>query len=264
MTDSADAVVVDELRVRRGRRAVLDGLSLRVPSGRVIGLLGPSGSGKTTLMRAIVGVQRVEGGSISVLGEPAGSRGLRGRIAYGTQGAAVYGDLSVRENLRYFASVLGAPPGEVDRVLSQVGLRAQARQQAADLSGGQQNRVSLAVALLGRPELIVLDEPTVGLDPVLRAELWQLFREIADAGTTMLVSSHVMDEALRCDRLLLMRSGKIITDTTPEQLLAETGQTDAENAFLVLIQRDVERESDHRADLEPGLPTRRALRRRDS
>ena len=243
MTDTMDAVVIDGLRVRRGHHEVLDGLSLRIPRGQVIGLLGPSGCGKTTLMRSIVGVQRTHGGTVTVFGAPAGSRELRHRVSYGTQGSAVYDDLSVRENLRYFASVLGAPRADVDQVIERVGLTAQGKQSVADLSGGQQNRVSLAAALLGDPELVVLDEPTVGLDPVLRSELWALFRDIADGGTTMLVSSHVMDEALRCDRLLLMRDGRIIADTTPQQLLADTGQTDAESAFLVLIERDAGHET---------------------
>ncbi|MEV7631817.1 ABC transporter ATP-binding protein [Microbacterium sp. NPDC089318] len=243
MMNPADAVVIDGLRVRRGRYDVLDGLSLRIPRGQVIGLLGPSGCGKTTLMRSIVGVQRTHGGTVTVLGERAGTRALRHRVSYGTQGSAVYDDLSVRENLRYFASVLGAPRAEVAGVIERVGLAGQAQQAVADLSGGQQNRVSLAAALLGEPELVVLDEPTVGLDPVLRAELWGLFRQIADTGTTMLVSSHVMDEALRCDRLLLIRDGRMIADTTPRQLLDDTGQTDAENAFLTLIERDAGHET---------------------
>lgn len=238
-----DAVVIEGLRVRRGRHEVLDGLSLRIPRGQVTGLLGPSGCGKTTLMRSIVGVQRIHGGTVTVFGAPAGSRALRHRVSYGTQGSAVYGDLSVRENLRYFASVVGAPRGEVGEVIERVGLTGQAQQRVADLSGGQQNRVSLAAALLGDPELVVLDEPTVGLDPVLRAELWALFRDIADGGTTMLVSSHVMDEALRCDRLLLMRDGRVIADSTPRQLLADTGETDAESAFLVVIERDADHET---------------------
>ncbi len=237
MTDAA--VVVDGLTVRRGHRTVFDGLSVSIPAGQVIGLLGPSGCGKTTLMRAIVGVQRIHGGSVTVLGEPAGARALRHRVTYGTQGSAVYSDLTVQENLRYFASVAGASRTDVDRVIAQVGLASQARQSVDALSGGQVNRVSLAVALLGGPELVVLDEPTVGLDPVLRTELWNLFRELAAAGTTMLVSSHVMDEALRCDRLLLMRDGRIISDTIPQRLLADTGQADAEAAFLTLIERDI-------------------------
>ena len=237
-----NAVVIDGLRVRRGRHDVFDGLSLTIPRGEVTGLLGPSGCGKTTLMRAIVGVQRVRSGRVEVLGEPAGSPALRRRVAYGTQGAAVYSDLTVRQNLRYFASVLGVGRADADRVLEQVGLAASAGQTVASLSGGQANRVSLGVALLGAPEVVVLDEPTVGLDPVLRAELWGLFRRTAEAGTTMIVSSHVMDEALRCDRLLLMREGRIVADTTPPELLADTGTTDPEQAFLELIARDASHE----------------------
>nr|WP_309065899.1 ABC transporter ATP-binding protein [Microbacterium sp.] len=243
------AIVIEGLDVRRGRRTIFEGLSLEIPRGQVIGLLGPSGCGKTTLMRAIVGVQRTRGGSVTVLGEPAGSATLRRRVSYGTQGAAVYPDLSVRENLRYFASVIGAPRGDVERVLDEVGLRDHAQQPVDALSGGQINRVSLGVALLGAPELVVLDEPTVGLDPVLRAELWALFRRIAESGTTMLVSSHVMDEALRCDRLLLMRDGRIIADTTPRALLEDTGERDAEAAFLALIDRDVRARRETRRSL---------------
>ena len=249
-----NAVVIEGLRVRRGRHDVFDGLSLSIPRGEVTGLLGPSGCGKTTLMRAIVGVQRIRSGSVQVLGEPAGSAELRHRVAYGTQGAAVYSDLTVRQNLRYFASVLGVGRADADRVMEQVGLTTYAGQEVAALSGGQANRVSLGVALLGSPELVVLDEPTVGLDPVLRAELWDLFRRIAEGGTTMVVSSHVMDEALRCDRLLLMREGRIVSDTTPAELLADTGKTDPEQAFLVLIARDA-------ADEAAAQPhTRRARR----
>lgn len=236
--NSTDAVVVDGLRVRRGRHEVFDALSLRIAQGRITGLLGPSGCGKTTLMRAIVGVQRIQGGSVSVLGDDAGSAALRHRVAYGTQGSAVYADLTVRQNLTYFARVLGVGRDQVDRVIEQVGLASHASRAVAALSGGQANRVSLGVALLAEPELIVLDEPTVGLDPVLRAELWDLFRAIAERGTTLVVSSHVMDEALRCDRLLLMRDGRLVADTTPADLLADTGRADPEQAFLELIARD--------------------------
>ncbi|MFT4050720.1 MAG: ABC transporter ATP-binding protein [Microbacterium sp.] len=239
--NTADAVVVDDLRVRRGRTTVFGGLSLTIAAGAITGLLGPSGSGKTTLMRAIVGVQKTSGGTVTVLGAPAGSAGLRRRVAYDTQAASVYGDLTVSQNLRYFARLLGAPASDIDRVIDQVGLRGQAAQLVSSLSGGQSNRVSLAVAMLGAPELIVLDEPTVGLDPVLRAELWRIFRELADAGTTLLVSSHVMDEALRCDRLLLMRSGRLIAQTTPRGLLDDTGSPDPDAAFLTLVRRDEER-----------------------
>lgn len=228
-------IAANALTVRRGRHTVFNGVDLAVPRGQVTGLLGPSGCGKTTLMRSIVGVQTGVGGELRVLGEAAGSPTLRRRVAYATQAASVYDDLTVIQNLRYFAKVLNAPAADVARVLQLVGLHAQAKQRVDALSGGQRGRVSLAIALLGNPELIVLDEPTVGLDPVLRAELWQLFRELADSGATLLVSSHVMDEALRCDRLLLMREGQIVADTTPQDLLRSTGTTDPEQAFLAII-----------------------------
>ena len=172
-----------------------------------------------------------------MLGEAAGSRSLCQRVSYATQSAAVYDDLSVRDNVRYFARIAGVPRGEIDRVLDVVGLSAHQRQLAADLSGGQRSRVSLGVALLGDPELIVLDEPTVGLDPLLRDELWATFRSIADAGATLIISSHVMDEASRCDRLLLLREGNLIADTTPAELLDETGADDPDEAFLTLVRR---------------------------
>lgn len=235
---SRTAVEVRGLRVRRGRTEVFSGLDVAIPTGSITGLLGPSGCGKTTLLRSIVGVQQIAAGTVTVLGAPAGSRGLRRRVAYDTQAASVYSDLTVRQNLRYFARILGAPRGDVDRVIGQVGLQAQADRLVGALSGGQENRVSLAVAMLGTPELIVLDEPTVGLDPVLRAELWDLFRALADAGTTLLISSHVMDEALRCDRLLLLRAGRLIADTTPAGLLESTGASDPDAAFLALIRRE--------------------------
>ncbi|MEU8341853.1 ABC transporter ATP-binding protein [Spirillospora sp. NPDC048832] len=229
------AVRVRDLRVVRGGREVLHGLTFDIPRGSIVGLLGPSGCGKTTLIRALVGVQIVAGGTVTVLGEPAGSAGLRHRVGYATQSPAVYADLTVAENLRYFASVLRAPRSDVDRVIDEVGLGRSRDQTAATLSGGQLSRVNLAVALLGSPELVVLDEPTVGLDPVLRQELWELFRELADQGATLVVSSHVMDEAGRTDRLLLMREGAVLADGTPEGLRARTGTPDLEAAFLHLI-----------------------------
>jgi len=256
MVDNAEpAVVVDDLHVRRGKRAVLQGLNLRVPRGGVVGLLGPSGCGKSTLMRAIVGVQVVRSGTVTVLGRPAGSADLRRRVGYVTQSPSVYEDLTVRQNLRYFQAVLGAPRSDVERVLEATGLQAQAGQLVGSLSGGQLSRVSLAGALLGSPELLVLDEPTVGLDPVLRLQLWELFHRLAAAGTSILVSSHVMDEANRCDRLLLMREGEILADDTPDGLLAATGARDTEDAFLALIgERKEVAEGTH--PLPPAQPHR--------
>ena len=231
----APAVEVERLRVVRGGEVVLPGLTLAVPAGQVVGLLGPSGCGKSTLLRSVVGVQRIASGRVSVLGVPAGSPGLRRRVGYVTQAPSVYTDLTVTENLRYLARVLSAPRGDVERVLDLVDLTDRAGALTGRLSGGQLSRVSLAAALLGRPELLVLDEPTVGLDPVLRAELWGLFGRLAAGGVTLLVSSHVMDEARRCDRLLLMREGRLLADDTVAGLLARTGAGDVEGAFLALV-----------------------------
>jgi ABC-2 type transport system ATP-binding protein len=232
---AAPAVEVRRLSARRGSEPVLAGLSLTVPCGRVVGLIGPSGSGKTTLMRAIVGVQVVQSGTVTVLGRPAGSAALRRRVGYVTQDASVYTDLTVRQNLDYFRAVLGAGRSDVTRVIEETDLGGSTRQLVGSLSGGQRSRVSLAVALLGTPELLVLDEPTVGLDPVLRRDLWALFHRLAAGGTSLLVSSHVMDEAARCDRLLLMRDGEILADDTPAGLLTSTGSVDVDAAFLRLI-----------------------------
>ncbi len=233
MTDAA--IVVSNLRVVRGGAVVLPGLSLEIARGRVTGLLGPSGCGKTTLMRAIVGVQIVAGGTISVLGEPAGSRQLRSRVGYVTQAPSVYGDLTVRENLGYFGRILRAGPGAVDRAIETVGLAGFGDRRVGNLSGGQLARVSLATALLNEPEVLVLDEPTVGLDPVLRRDLWKTFRVLASGGATLLVSSHVMDEAERCDELVLMREGRALATGTPAELLQRTGAPSIEGAFLSLI-----------------------------
>jgi ABC-2 type transport system ATP-binding protein len=227
-----------DLRVVRGKRDVIPALDLTVRPGRITGLLGPSGSGKTTLMRSIVGVQVVAGGTVTVLGEPAGSASLRQRVAYGTQDASVYADLTVAQNIRYFARILDADPAEESRVIEQVDLAEYAGQRVGRLSGGQRSRVSLAVSLLNRPELLVLDEPTVGLDPVLRHDLWRLFGALAASGLTLLVSSHVMDEASRCDDLILMRDGVVLAHDTVEQILASTGTSDVESAFLALVGDD--------------------------
>lgn len=232
-----NAVEVRGLHVVRGGRDVLEHLDI-VIGGGVTGLLGPSGCGKSTLMRCLVGVQQVHAGSVTVFGEEAGSRGLRPRIGYVTQDASVYDDLTVTENLRFFAQVLGVGRGHVDRVVDAVDLGSHRDQVVGRLSGGQRSRASLAVALLGEPDLLVLDEPTVGLDPVLRVELWRLFHELADQGAAVFVSSHVMDEAERCDRLLLMREGRIIADGTPAEIKQEAAADTVEDAFLAIVRRD--------------------------
>ena len=232
------AVTLSDVRVRRGSRDVLHGISTQVPSGQVVGLIGPSGGGKTTLMRCIVGVQAHVRGDVTVLGRPAGSPDLRPLVGYVTQAPSVYRELTVQQNLDYFARLLRVPAGTVTETIETVGLAEEAASRVDRLSGGQQARVSLATALLGRPALLVLDEPTVGLDPVLRDELWGTFRRLADAGTALLVSSHVMDEAARCDRLLLIRDGRLVADDTPDALLARTGANDLEQAFLRLARQE--------------------------
>jgi ABC-2 type transport system ATP-binding protein len=232
----ADAIEISDLRVRRGGNLVLPSLSLSVEPGSVTGLLGPSGCGKTTLMRSIVGVQIVESGSVEVLGEPAGSAGLRSRVGYVTQAPSVYADLSVRENLRFFARVLGAAPERVDEVIEAVSLGGVEGRMVRDQSGGQRARVSLGTALLGDPDVLVLDEPTVGLDPLLRRDLWTTFKRLASEGKTLLVSSHVMDEASNCDRLALMREGELLAVATPDELLARTGSSEIGEAFVRLIE----------------------------
>ncbi|WP_216902119.1 ABC transporter ATP-binding protein [Nocardia alni] len=233
--DSSPAIEVEHLRVRRGGRDVLHDISLTVPRGCITGLLGPSGCGKTTLMRSVVGTQLVAAGSIQVLGEPAGSSRLRARVGYVTQAPSIYDDLTAAENVGYFAALYGRSSQDANDALTAVGLGEHVRQRGNQLSGGQRTRASLACALVADPELLVLDEPTVGLDPVLRVELWRQFHALADQGRTLLVSSHVMDEAEHCDQLLLMRDGHLLAQLSPAELRAETGETSLENAFLALI-----------------------------
>jgi ABC-2 type transport system ATP-binding protein len=242
------AVHADGLTVVRGPRTVLRGLAFDVPRGQITGLLGPSGCGKSTLMRSIVGTQAKVTGTLDVLGRPAGHPTLRTRIGYVTQAPSVYDDLTVRQNLDYFAAILAPGRAAADRrhsdvtqAITDVDLTTHADSLAGNLSGGQRSRVSLAVALLGTPELLVLDEPTVGLDPVLRRDLWNLFHDIAARrGATLLISSHVMDEAERCHRLLLMREGEILADDTPEALRTRTHSDTVEEAFLHLVDQAVE------------------------
>ncbi|TCI99191.1 ABC transporter ATP-binding protein [Aeromicrobium sp. IC_218] len=231
------SVEIAGLRVVRGGRTVLPGLDLVVPAGQVVGLLGPSGCGKTTLIRSIAGVQRLASGRVTVLGEPAGSPANRTRVGYVTQAASVYPDLTVAQNLAYFAALAGTGRAEAGRALEAVDLTGHRSSLAGALSGGQRTRVSLAAALLGDPRLLLLDEPTVGLDPVLRRDLWQLFGRLAAEGRTLLVSSHVMDEAARCDRVLLMREGRIVADDTPDGLRTRSGTQDLEQAFLTIAEQ---------------------------
>ncbi len=251
-TGGAVVVQVDDLCVRRGGTEVLPGLSFTLSPG-VTGLLGPSGCGKSTLMRAMVGVQQVSSGTVTIFGQPAGSVGLRDRVGYVTQDASIYDDLSVAENLSFFAKVLGTDPSAAEKALDLVDLLGHRDQVVGKLSGGQRSRVSLAVALLNEPDLLVLDEPTVGLDPVLRQDLWGLFRRLADDGACVLVSSHVMDEAERCERLLLMRSGVLIADATPAAIKEQTGAADIEGAFLRLVSTSSMNSTEDDATDEAGL-----------
>ena len=253
------AIRASGLNVQRGTRRVLTDLTFTVPRGSVTGLLGPSGCGKTTLMRAITGTQAKVTGALDVLGHAAGSAWLRPRLGYVTQAPSVYADLTARQNLDYFAAVLGLPraarQSQVQAALADVDLTSHADSLTANLSGGQRSRVSLAVALLGTPELLVLDEPTVGLDPVLRRDLWDLFHRLAaERGTTLLISSHVMDEADRCERLLLLREGRLLADDTPEDLRARTSAGTVEDAFLHLV--DQARDADQTHPDEKGQATR--------
>jgi ABC-2 type transport system ATP-binding protein len=231
------AIATKHLAVTLEDQRILQGVSLKIGEGQVTGLLGPSGAGKTTLLRTLVGLQLPTSGEVEVLGYIAGSKELRSKIGYVTQAPSVYPDLTVTENLNYFATMVGTNRAQVARVLDDVRLGKQASQLVKSLSGGQRARVSLAVALLGQPELLILDEPTVGLDPVLRQELWDQFHDLAKSGVTLVVSSHVMDEAKRCDALVLMRDGKLLATGTPTALMAQTGSLDMESAFLRLVER---------------------------
>lgn len=231
------AIIARSLVVKRGGNLVLHDLDLTVPAGSITGLLGPSGCGKTTLMRSIVGTQQIESGSVTVLDQPAGTAALRHLVGYVTQAPSIYTDLTVEQNVTYFADLYDNRSG-VGSAVDAVGLSDLRARKTRDLSGGQLSRVSIACALVGSPTLLILDEPTVGLDPVLRKDLWDRFHALADAGATLLVSSHVMDEADRCDNLILMREGRILAELTPAQLRERTGQTNLETAFLQLITKE--------------------------
>lgn len=231
------AIEIRDLTVERGGKPVLESMTVSVPRGEITGLLGPSGSGKTTLMRAVVGVQIIQSGVVEVLGQPAGAPDLRKSVGYLTQSPSVYPDLTVRENVSYFGSLYGADALEVDPVIDDLGLGGQRSQLVSTLSGGQLSRTSLACVLVSNPRVLVLDEPTVGQDPVLRDELWDRFRHLADRGTTILVSSHIMDEANRCDRLILIRQGSIIADDTPAEVRRAADTDDLDEAFLRLIRQ---------------------------
>lgn len=228
------AIRANGLRVQKNKHVILNSIDLNIAKGRLVGLIGPSGSGKTTLMRSIVGVQQYDG-KLQVLGQEAGSSKLRIKIGYVSQSPALYGDISVRENLKYFATVLRANDRQVDTVISSVELDKFEDAIVDTLSGGQRARVNLAVALLGNPDLLVLDEPTVGLDPILRNNLWKLFHKLASDGKTLIISSHVMDEADRCDDVVLLRDGEILWNDTRKKLLGHTDTESVGDAFVAII-----------------------------
>jgi ABC-2 type transport system ATP-binding protein len=246
MTSSSDellrhgvepVIVIDHLRVIRGKRPAIHDLSVQIARGTITGLLGPSGCGKTTLMRSIVGTQIITAGSVTVLGQPAGSAPLRRRVGYLPQDPTIYDDLRIIDNVRYFAALYGMDSRAADDAIDAVGLSDHRTALCSNISGGQRTRASLACALVCQPDLLVLDEPTVGLDPVLRADLWEQFHALARRGITLLVSSHVMDEANRCGDLLLMRDGHLLAHITPDRLREETGCMSLEDAFLSIIRR---------------------------
>lgn len=234
------AIEIKNLTVVLGSHfKALNNISLELPQGKVIGIIGPSGAGKTTLIRAIVGRLQLGQGNITVLGQPAGSADLRRQVSYMTQELSVYSDLTVRENLTYFAVMSGQPKANikatVEAIMKTVDMTSKADDLVDRLSGGQKQRVSLAVALIGSPRLLVLDEPTVGLDPVLREELWGLFARLASEGVTLIVSSHSMDEAERCDDLVLVRNGEVIAHSSPKELCERTDTKSVEQGFLKLV-----------------------------
>lgn len=235
----AFAVDVDNVVKSFGTMRALDGVTLRVKTGEIYGLLGPNGAGKTTLIRAIVGLVAPESGTVTVLGSRMPNLDILGSVGYMTQAAALYPDITVEENLRFFAAISGAD-GNVDEVLRVVELEPRRNSVVATLSGGMRQRCSLACALVHRPRLLLLDEPTVGVDPQLRVQFWEHFRQMAAAGTTIVVSSHVMDEAERCQRLGLIRFGKLLAEGTPSEVRASAGTNNLEEAFLKLSGRTSE------------------------
>ena len=239
MDELQPAVEVKGVEKRFGAVRALAGVSLKVRRGEVYGLLGPNGSGKTTLIRALVGLVALDRGEIWVLGRRMPDIAVLGKVGYMTQQAALYPELSVKENVEFFAALYNAGKN-VQEALEVVRLGERAGSVVATLSGGLRQRVSLACALVHRPELLLLDEPTVGIDPQLRVEFWDHFRRLTAAGTTIIVSSHVMDEAERADRLGLIRSGKLLAEGSVEQLKQRAGVERLEDAFLRLSAEPME------------------------
>ncbi len=234
-------VSVDNLRKAFGATKALDGLSLRIARGEKYGLLGPNGSGKTTLIRAIVGLVAPDSGEVKVLGHGVPAAAVTPRVGYMTQAAALYEDLTPRENLRFFATLFGTPVGEIptriDEALELVGLGDRANSPVRTLSGGLRQRASLAAALVHRPELMLLDEPTVGTDPEVRLTLWRHFDRLNSEGRTFVISTHVMDEAERCSRVGLLRAGRLLAEGSPRELREHAGAASLEEAYLWFAER---------------------------
>jgi ABC-2 type transport system ATP-binding protein len=236
----ATAIKINNVSVTLGENVqALRDITVELPAGKAIGFIGPSGAGKTTLIRSIVGRQKINAGSIEIFSLPAGASVLRNQMSYMTQELSVYPDLTVQENLQYFVIMSGHKKSEskkiIAEVLEAVDMQDKAHSLVRNLSGGQKQRASLAIALIGSPKLMVLDEPTIGLDPVLRDSLWQLFNKLTAQGTTLLVSSHSMDEAERCDDLVLIRDGELIAHSSPDELLKTTHSKTIEESFLKLV-----------------------------
>ena len=233
----SSAISISGLTVIREGNTILKDFDLEIAAGKILGLLGPSGSGKTTIMRSIVGLQRFSGGTIKVLGANAGDKSLRTRVSYSTQDASIYRDLTCRENVDYFCALQGSTSTTTEEILELVELGKNRKQLAATLSGGERARLALATALVGKPEILILDEPTVGLDPLLRRDLWRLFHRFTAQGKTLLVSSHMMEEADHCDELILLRDGAILAKGTPQQLRQETGLENMDSVFISLVEK---------------------------
>jgi ABC-2 type transport system ATP-binding protein len=233
MATETYAVDVEGVVKQFGKERALDGVTLRVRRGEIYGLLGPNGAGKTTLIRSLVGLVAPEAGTVSVLGQRMPQLGVLARVGYMTQQPALYPDLSAEENVHFFGAIYGRVDG-VREALEFVDLWDRRKSVVATLSGGMRTRCSLACALVHKPHLLLLDEPTVGVDPQLRVQLWDRFRTMASSGTSIVVSSHVMDEAERCDRLGLIRFGKLLAEGTVAEIKAKAGMERLEDAFLKL------------------------------
>lgn len=236
MSEQAYAVDVKNVSRSFGSFKALNGVNLRVREGEIYGLLGPNGAGKTTLIRLIVGLLQAQGGTVTVLGQRMPDVAVLRKVGYMTQQAALYPGLSVEENVRFFAAINGAEDGVKD-ALDLVQLYDRRKSVVSELSGGMRQRCSLACALVHKPRLLLLDEPTVGIDPQLRVQFWDDFRRMAQNGTTLVVSSHVMDEADRCQRLGLIQYGRLLEEGSPAEIRSKTGAQNLEEAFLKLAGR---------------------------